>query len=201
MSRNFSLEDVELLRSKAGITYEQAVELLEKYDGDVAKALVELEKRGRLKDGFAQERKQNESFTDWVSRWWGKGVRTRLVITRKDVVFVNLSVLYLLVAAVMAPHLALLSLVLVLLLGCRVSLKRRTHYYDDESIRHMVSSAADNIRESVSSFTGQDAQSEPQRARPEPKPEATQPAESHKPQPVKVEEGKDEDGFDKIIIE
>ena len=48
MSRNYSLEDVETLRSKANISYEEAVSLLDKYDGDLARALIELEKRGQV---------------------------------------------------------------------------------------------------------------------------------------------------------
>ena len=45
--KKYTLEDVETLRAKTGVSYEEAVTLLDKYDGDMARALIELEKRGR----------------------------------------------------------------------------------------------------------------------------------------------------------
>ena len=46
MARNYSVEDVETLRQKSGVSYEEAIRLLDKYDGDLASALIELEKSG-----------------------------------------------------------------------------------------------------------------------------------------------------------
>ena len=37
MSKNYTLEDVETLRAKSGVSYEEAVSLLDKYDGDLAR--------------------------------------------------------------------------------------------------------------------------------------------------------------------
>ena len=39
MPKNYSIEDVETLRAKAGVSYEEAVSLLDKYDGDMGMAL------------------------------------------------------------------------------------------------------------------------------------------------------------------
>ena len=45
----YTIEDIEILRKKSGITYEEAVNLLEYHDGSLARALVDLERNGRLK--------------------------------------------------------------------------------------------------------------------------------------------------------
>lgn len=42
------LENIEYLRERSDVSYEEAMELLEKYDGNVMRSLVELEKQGRV---------------------------------------------------------------------------------------------------------------------------------------------------------
>ena len=49
----YTFEDIEILRQKSGISYEEAVNLLEYHNGSLARALVDLEKNGRLKTGPA----------------------------------------------------------------------------------------------------------------------------------------------------
>ena len=44
----YSMEDIELIRRKSGITYEEAVSMLDYHNGDVARVLIDLEKNGRL---------------------------------------------------------------------------------------------------------------------------------------------------------
>ena len=45
----YTIEDIELLRKKSGMTYQEAVALLDYHDGNLARALIDLEKNGRLK--------------------------------------------------------------------------------------------------------------------------------------------------------
>ncbi len=122
MSRNYSLEDVETLRSKAGVSYEEAVSLLDKYDGDVARALIELEKRGQV--GAQKEVKFNaEDAVEWVKTMWHKGMTTRVIIERKGETLINLSVLFLLLMLVLGPYAVIAAVVMMLVTGCNVSLK------------------------------------------------------------------------------
>ena len=46
----YTIEDIEILRQKSGISYEEAVNLLEYHNGSLARALVDLEKNGRLRN-------------------------------------------------------------------------------------------------------------------------------------------------------
>ena len=49
-----TLEQVEKLREKAGLTYEEARRVLEQAGGDLLEALIQLERQGRLDSGGAR---------------------------------------------------------------------------------------------------------------------------------------------------
>ena len=123
MSRNYSLEDVEALRSKAGVSYEEAVSLLDKYDGDVARALIELEKRGQVGGAQKEVRFNAEDAVEWVKKMWHKGMTTRVIIERKGEQLINLSVLFLLLMLILGPYAVIAAVVMMLVTGCNVSLK------------------------------------------------------------------------------
>ena len=46
----YTIEDIELLRKKSGLSYQEAVALLDYHNGSLARALIDLEKSGRLKE-------------------------------------------------------------------------------------------------------------------------------------------------------
>ena len=122
MSRNYSLEDVETLRSKAGLSYEEAVSLLDKYDGDLARALIELEKRGQV-NGKTDVKFDAEEIVEWIKKMWHKGMNTRVVIERKGEMLINLPMLFLILMLILGPYAFIAAAVLMLVTGCSVSLK------------------------------------------------------------------------------
>lgn len=123
MSKNYSIEDVETLRAKAGVSYEEAVSLLDKYDGDLARALIELEKRGQV-GGAKQEVKFNaDEIVEWIKKMWHKGMNTRVVIEHKGDMLINLPVLFLVLMLILGPYAVIVAAVLMLITGCSVSLK------------------------------------------------------------------------------
>ena len=122
MSRNYTLEDVETLRSKAGVSYEDAVSLLDKYDGDVARALIELEKRGQLNQTAQSSKFTLEECCEWLKSLWHKGMTTRVVVERKGERMINLSVLFLVLMLILGPYAIIAALLLMLISGCNVSI-------------------------------------------------------------------------------
>lgn len=148
MSRNYSLEDVETLRAKAGLSYEEAVSLLDKYDGDLARALIELEKRGQV--GGAQ---QNAQFTleegcEWIKKMWHKGMTTRVLIERKGEMLINLPVMFLLLMLILGPYAVIAAAVLMLVTGCSVSLKRENQK-EQTILKGDEEEAAENIEPAI----------------------------------------------------
>ena len=121
--KKYTLEDVETLRGKTGVSYEEAVSLLDKYDGDMARALIELEKRGQLGGkGFCIN--VNGDTAGTIRNLWRKGCDTRVVVEREGETLVNLSVLFMLLALLLGWRLVVVAALLALALGCRVKLRR-----------------------------------------------------------------------------
>ncbi len=120
MAKSYTLEDVETLRNKAGIRYEEAVELLDKYDGDTTRALIELEKRGRLSLPPQDRSSTLDDIWEYIKQLWNKGWATRIRVERQGDVMVNLSVTALLIFVVLGPYAMIAALVLVLLSGCNL---------------------------------------------------------------------------------
>lgn len=123
--KKYTLDDIETLRSKTGVGYEEAVALLEKYDGDIARALVELEKCGRLNhssffSGVTANRGRAE---DLLSKWWRMGRETRIIVEKSGEQLVNLSALFMILALLLGWKLVLVSAVLALILGCHVRVR------------------------------------------------------------------------------
>ncbi len=144
----YNLEDIEILRQKSGISYEEAVALLEYHNGSLARALVDLEKNGRIKKNETQTAKGLKGVLDFL-------YRMRLVVTKNNATIVNLSVLFMAVALIMAPYLCVLALILSLVLGYHITVRRNSTEFAGDSLENMVHNAKANVQESVRSFTRQ----------------------------------------------
>lgn len=145
----YTIEDIEILRKKSGITYEEAVNLLEYHDGSLARSLVDLERNGRLK---------GEGKTAPVSGGF-HGVmdfllRLHLKITKGDTCIVNLNALVMIVAVLAAPYLVLAGIILALVLGYKIRLIRGAA----DSVEEMLKTARKNVRETVSRFAQESEQ-------------------------------------------
>lgn len=139
MSRNYSLEDVETLRSKANISYDEAVKLLDQYDGDLARALIELEKRAQTDGAKADVKFDADEVIEWLKKMWHKGLNTHVVIERKNERLLNLPMLFLALMLILGPYAIIAAAIFMLVTGCSVSLKDETlkkqtiHKGDDQA--------------------------------------------------------------------
>ncbi len=162
----YTIEDIEILRQKSGISYEEAVNLLEYHNGSLARALVDLEKNGRLKnDGHATPRHKGL-----------KGVfdtlfRLRLKVKKDRTTIINLSSLFVLLVLGTAPHICVIGLIVSLVLGYRISIDRDSSDFADDNFDDMVKNARSNVQNTVNSFTQhfsgeQAAQEQPETSKP-----------------------------------
>lgn len=146
----YTIEDIEILRKKSGISYEEAVNLLEYHNGSLARSLVDLEKNGRIK----QEKKKVSSHKG-LRKAFDFLYRMRLIVTRKDLTILNLSALFVIVEMIFAPHLCIFGLIVALVLGYHVTVKSNSPDFAEDSLEDMVHNAAKNVQENVRSFTQQ----------------------------------------------
>lgn len=169
----YTVEQIDYLREKATISYEEAMETLERFDGDLARCLVDLERRGRIKPAtrkpgyeggqhYRYEYRNEQAYRD--DRQRGKAfvldgeslkgtLFSRVVVRKGDTVIANLSVAFLIFAACMAPHLMITAVLLMFLMGYRVKWERKQekpHAAND--LYAFVDKTAASIRRTADSF-------------------------------------------------
>ena len=157
----FTIEDIELIRRKSGISYQEAVALLDYHNGNVARALVDLERNGRLKDepepAKAKARPttsstKNSSTSSPSTSLLDKLFRARFKVYRKETLILNISVLFALLSMLISGHLVIIGLIVCLALGYKITFDKHDHAFDGENLERTVRSAAENVRASVNDF-------------------------------------------------
>ena len=161
----YTIEDIELIRRKSGISYQEAVALLDYHNGNIARALVDLERNGRIKEGGQQEapKSEQQGFSATVN---GKPVtkstvmellhkcfRARVKIRREDTPIINVSALFAALALMISPHLVVIGAIVALVLGYKFSFDKHDHAFDGENLERTVRNAAENVKHSVNDFT------------------------------------------------
>lgn len=134
------LRNIDYLREKADVSYEEAANLLERYDGNVMRVLVELEQQGRIYtqptgNSAAQDtRRQQDQFDanevkEKAKTFVDKAFKTRLVVEKKGEnggteTVANLSAPFAAGAAVVAPWLAVAAAGVAFVTGHNVKIEK-----------------------------------------------------------------------------
>jgi len=158
----YTIEDIELIRRKSGISYQEAVSLLDYHNGNVARALVDLERNGRINPEAAQTQRPAASAgtasTSSSSGHAGKSgfvnlmtklYRARLKISKDETPVVNVSALFSLLGLIIAPHLVIVGAIASLVLGYKFAFTKNDPEFAGENLERMVRNAADNVKASV----------------------------------------------------
>ena len=152
---SYTIEDIELIRRKSGISYQEAVALLDYHNGNVARALVDLERNGRIKPENTQRpqtsmpENNKKGFANFMTRLY----QFRLKVKKGPVTILNLSLLFSLLAVIISPHLVIIGAMLMLILGYHVSFDKHDTDFASENLERMVRNASENVKETVSDFT------------------------------------------------
>lgn len=155
----YTIEDIELLRQKSGLSYQEAVALLDYHNGSLAHALIDLEKHGRLKEDCDEKEgtkamnnngKKNET-KEKALNFLQKLYRCRVKIRKSETTVVNVSVLFAALCLLLAPHMTIAGVIVSMILGYQFSFSRMDPDFTSESLEKMVKNAAQNARSSVSS--------------------------------------------------
>lgn len=154
---SYTIEDIELIRRKSGISYQEAVALLDYHNGNVARALVDLERNGRMKPEGEPARARESHEGTRGSRGGLMGFLTRLYqfrlkVRKGPVLVLNVSLLFTLLTLLISPHLVIIGAILMLILGYHVSFDKRDPDFASENLERMVRNAGENVRETVGDF-------------------------------------------------
>ncbi len=162
MERYYTIEDIEILRNKSGISYEEAVNLLEYHNGNLAKALVDLERNGKIGKKTSSQGKETYQEIPYQSQSTNSKksnnlltrlYRFRIIIRKKNMTIANLSLLYLIPATILCFWLIIPSLLLVLLMGYEISVDKNSPDFSRDSIEQLVKTGAQNVKDTVQKFT------------------------------------------------
>ena len=155
----YTIEDIELLRQKSGMSYQEAVALLDYHSGSLARALIDLEKHGRLKENSTEkEGKEKMSGNEKKSETKEKALnflqklyRSRVKIRKGDTNIFNVSILFAGLCLLLAPHMTIAGIIVSMILGYQFSFSGMDPDFASENLEKMVRSAAQNAKSSVSS--------------------------------------------------
>lgn len=135
MTHEEMLRNIDALRERADISYEEALELLEKNDGDVTRALIELENQGRLHANTSAQDCGSQTTThageakEKATSFFKKACQTRLVVERKGAdgepeTVANLSAPFAVGVTIIAPYVTLASAALGVVSGLHVKVRK-----------------------------------------------------------------------------
>ena len=156
----YTIEDIELLRKKSGMSYQEAVSLLDYHSGNLARALIDLEKHGRLLEENNDEKERTSTMNGNTKRnetkektlnLLQKLYRTRVKIRKGNTGIINFSVLFAGLCLLFAPHMTIAGIIVSLILGYQFSFTSMDPEFTSENLEKMVKNAAQNARSSVSS--------------------------------------------------
>ena len=156
----YTIEDIELLRQKSGLIYQEAVALLDYHSGSLARALIDLEKHGKLKNeennvkegtrsmnGNTKKGETKEKALNLLQKLY----RSRVKIRKGDTNIFNVSVLFAGLCLLLAPHMTIAGIIVSMILGYQFSFTGMDPDFASENLEKMVKSAAQNAKSSVSS--------------------------------------------------
>lgn len=157
---SYTIEDIEMLRKKSGMTYQEAVALLDYHDGNLAYALIDLEKSGRLKEepkmenagntyaGTSSDKRRNVK--EKTLRILQKLYLSRVKVQKGKILIVNFSVLFGMLCLILAPHLTVFGFILSLILGYRFTFTKLDEDFATDNLEKIVRNAAQTAKNSVS---------------------------------------------------
>jgi len=136
---SINLDLIDELKKRANVSYEDAKDALEKFNGDIVEALIYLEKQKKIKP------ENSGDFFEKVKAIIRKGNTTDFIIKKKDKVILSLPVTIVVIITIFAPYIVLPGILLALLTGHRIRFQSKNG--DDTN----VNNALDKVSETVTS--------------------------------------------------
>ena len=139
-----TLEQIDELRKRANVSYNDAREALEASNGDVLEALVYLENHKKV------DTKTYSTITEKAKKLIKKGNETSFIIKKRDKIVINIPVTIAVGITVIAPHISAIGVGLSLVTGHKIKFEGKNG--EDMKINKtmdQVSKTVDNIKDSI----------------------------------------------------
>ncbi|MDR0397323.1 MAG: DUF4342 domain-containing protein [Oscillospiraceae bacterium] len=168
------LEKVEYLRSKADVSYEEALSMLERFDGDLTRVLIELERANRIRraaphvyydacarkghdgaqyGGFGTDKAMPRRRGNLIEKVMRILFHNNLEVTRNDETVMNMPVACYLIFLMFAPHLTIVGVIAMLLFGCHIGVKKHARAITQQDVAHFARNAAENVHNTINNIS------------------------------------------------
>lgn len=145
---SISLEQIEALRGRAHVSYEEAKEALERCNGDIVEALIYLEKSNKIREEKIDSKSCGlwEKFKSLIRR----GNRTKFIIKKKEQVILSIPVTLAVILVLISHVFAAIGLILALVTGHSFKLEGKPgENAEINKTLNKVSDFVDNTKEKL----------------------------------------------------
>ena len=136
-----TLEKIELVKDRTGVTYREAKEALEATEGNVVDAIIKIEDEINAKVG-AKLSDNGAKVIEKIKEYVRKGNVSRITIKKEDEVILNIPVTVGVVGTVLAPWLTVIGSVVALGMKCDILLTK-----DDGTVIDLSSKLNETVEE------------------------------------------------------
>ena len=122
---SINLDQIDELRKRANVSYEDAKNALEQCSGDLIAALVFLEKQNKIRPEM-EHCKQN-SFLKSIKKLIKKGNETKFIVEKHDIVVLNVSLTILTILTVVVTPIVIAGLILALVTNHKLRIQKKNN--------------------------------------------------------------------------
>ncbi|MFA9398385.1 MAG: DUF4342 domain-containing protein [Clostridiaceae bacterium] len=137
---------VDTLRERANVSYEEAVDALEKNNNDLVGALIYLEKINKIKDNH-QETKERNNIWDKIKNIINKGNKSKFIILKNDTTVLSIPLTLAVIITIFAPYITLLALLIAIITNHKIKIKK------DNGEDSKANAVMDNVSNSINNVT------------------------------------------------
>ncbi|MDD2496261.1 MAG: DUF4342 domain-containing protein [Tissierellia bacterium] len=134
-----TLEQIDELRSRVNVTYEEAKATLEKNDGDLIKSIIELEK----KKGY----KRKEHDKDGFAKFANKLLELKFLVKSKNGrTLIDVPIVLVLIVFLLAFWVVIFGILLALLTSCKIKIYRDKNSINVHGIKRNMQETVEKIK-------------------------------------------------------
>ena len=157
-----TLEKIELVKDRTGVSYREAKEALEATDGNVVDAIIKIEDEINAKVG-AKLSDNGAKIIEKIKEYIKKGNVSRITVKKDDEIVLNIPLTAGVVGTVLAPWLTVIGSIVALGMKCDIHLVKDDGTDIDlsgevneafDELREKGGEAADNVRSKVADAAG-----------------------------------------------
>lgn len=132
-----TLEKIDLIRERAGVSYADARDILSECGGDVVEALVRLEAQQKAQQATSDQTGNFDHMAgdvvDKVKSLWAKGTDTKIKLVKGEETLFDMPLTAGLVGAILAPQAALAGAIVAYASKCSISIEKPQKVQEEDA--------------------------------------------------------------------